>query len=85
MENKRKRIKIRIKTNDKDFVKYASKPTYISHKKFGKNLVVIHEKKELLTLDKSIHVRITVLELSQLAMYQFCYDFVKKNVETLNY
>ena len=45
MENMRKRIKIRITTNEKDFLKYASRPTYISHVKFGKNFVVIHEKK----------------------------------------
>ena len=45
MGNMRKRIKIRITTNEKDFLKYASRPTYIGHKKFGKNLVVIHEKK----------------------------------------
>ena len=45
MENRRKRIKIKITTNEKDFLKYASRPTYISHKKFGKHLVVIHEKK----------------------------------------
>ena len=50
MENMRKRIKIRITTNEKDFIKYSSRPTYISLVKFGKNLVVIHEKKELLTL-----------------------------------
>ena len=46
MENMRKR---RITTNEKDFLKYASRPTYIGHKKFGKKLAVIHEKKELLT------------------------------------
>ena len=45
MENMRKRIKIRITTNEKDFLKYASRPTYISHKKIGKNVVVIYEKK----------------------------------------
>ena len=78
MENMRKRIKIRITTNEKDFLKYASRPTYISHKKFGKNLVVIHEKKELLTLNKPIYVGCTVLELSKLAMYKFYYGFVKK-------
>ena len=49
-QNMRKRIKIRITTNEKDFIKYSSRPTYISLVKFGKNLVVIHEKKELLTL-----------------------------------
>ena len=78
MENMRKRIKIRITTNEKDFLKYASRPTYIGHKKFGKNLVVIHGKKELLTLNNPIYVGNTVLELSKLAMYKFYYDFVKK-------
>ena len=42
----RKRIKIRITTNEKGYTKYASRPTYISLKKFGKNLVVIREKKK---------------------------------------
>ena len=45
MENMRKRIKIRITTNEKDFSKFASRSKCIRHKKFGKNLVVIHEKK----------------------------------------
>ena len=47
MENMRKRIKIRITKTPKDFLKYASRPTYISHNIFGKNLVVIHGKREL--------------------------------------
>ena len=78
MENMRKRIKIRIATNEKDFLKHGSRSTYISHKKFGKNLVAIHEKKELLALNKPIYVGCAVLELSKLAMYKFYYDFVKK-------
>ena len=41
----RKRIKIRITTNEKDFLKYASRLKYITHKTFRKNLVVILEKK----------------------------------------
>ena len=45
MENIRKKMKLRITTNEKDFAKYASRPTCTGHKKFGKNLVVIHEKK----------------------------------------
>ena len=78
MGNMRKRIKIRITTSEKDFLKYPSKPTYTRHKKIPKNLVVIHEKKELLTLNTLIYVGNTVLELSKLAMYKFWYDFVKK-------
>ena len=46
----RKRMKIRITTNEKDFIKYASRPTYINHKKFGKNVVVIYEKKRIINL-----------------------------------
>ena len=52
MENMRKRIKISITTNEKDILKYSSRPTYIGRKKFGKSLIVLHEKKELLTLNK---------------------------------
>ena len=39
-------MKIRIVTNEKDFVKYTSKPTYIGYKKIGKDLYAIHEKKK---------------------------------------
>ena len=45
MENMRKRIKIRITKTQKDFLKYASRPTYVIHNIFGKRLLVIHEKK----------------------------------------
>ena len=78
MENMRKRFKIRITTNEKDFLKYVSRPTYIGYINFDKNLVAIHEKKELLTLNKPIYVGNAILELSKLAMYKFYYDFVKK-------
>ena len=80
MENMRKRIKIRITKTPKDFLKYPLRPTYISHNIFGKNLVVNHEKKKLLTLNKPVYVGCTVLELSKLAMYKFRYGFMKDNV-----
>ena len=35
MENMRKRIKIKITKTQKDFLKYASRPTYINHNVFG--------------------------------------------------
>ena len=41
----RKRIKISVIKNEKDFLKYDSRPTYITHDIFGKRLVAIHEKK----------------------------------------
>ena len=78
VENIRKRFKIRITGNEKDFLKYVSRPTYISYRKFGKNLVAIHEKKEQIILNKPIYVGNAILELRKSAMYKFYYDFVKK-------
>ena len=41
MENIRKRMKIRIVTNKKDFIKYSSRPIFKNSIIFGKNLVAI--------------------------------------------
>ena len=71
-------MKIRITKTPKEFLKYASRPTFINHIIFGKNLVAIHEKKEVLKLNKPIYVGCTVLELSKLAMHEFFYDFLNK-------
>ena len=75
-----KKINVRLVTNEKDFLKYTSKPTHISHKIFGKNYATIHEIKPVLTLNKPIYVGFTVLELSRWLMYDFHYNFVKKNL-----
>ena len=37
MANLRKRINVRLVNNEKDFLKYTSRPTHITHKIFGKN------------------------------------------------
>ena len=78
MQNLRRKIKITIVKNEKDIFKHISKPSYVSHKIFDKNLVAIHKKKICLTLNKSIYVGYTVLETSIRAMYAFYYDFIKK-------
>ena len=49
----------------KDFLKYASKPAYVTHKLFNKNFVAIHEIKPVLILNKPIYVEFTVLDLSK--------------------
>ena len=38
MENLRKRINVRLVDNAEEFLKYTSKPTYITHKIVGKKL-----------------------------------------------
>ena len=36
MKNLQKRIEVRLATNGKDFLKYTSRPTHVTHKIFGK-------------------------------------------------
>ena len=64
MENLRKRVKIRIVKNDKDFIKYISKPTCVIWSIYDKRLAATHEKKIYLILNKPIYVGFTVLEIS---------------------
>ena len=78
MVNLRKKINVRLVNNEKDFLKYTSRPTHITHKIFDKNYAAIHEIKPVLTLNKPIYVEFAVLELSKWLMYDFHYNFIKK-------
>ena len=81
MENLRKKINVRLVNNEKDFLKYTSRPTYITHKIFGKDYASIHEIKPVLILSKPIYVGFTVLDLSKWKMYDFHYNFINKNFD----
>ena len=81
MENLRKRISVRLVNSKKDYSKHVSKPTFISQKIFDKHFAAIHEIKPVLTLNKPIYVGFTVLELSKWLMYDFHYNFIKKNFD----
>ena len=56
MENLRKRINVRLVNNEKDFLKYTSRVTYITCKLFSKDYAAIHEIKAVLILNKPIYV-----------------------------
>ena len=83
MENLRKRINVRLINNAEDFLKYTSRPKYITHKIFGyaDYYAVIHEIKPVLILNKPIYVGFTVLHLSKWKMYDFHHNFIKKNFD----
>ena len=49
----------------------------VAQKIFDNDLVVIHKIKTILTLSKSAYVRMCILELNKVPMYEFHYDYVK--------
>ena len=47
-----KRINVRLVNNEKYFLKYTSRPTYVTHKLFDKDYAAIYEIKPVLMLNK---------------------------------
>ena len=75
MENLRKNVK--LVNNAKDYKKYVSKPSFVSQKIFSENFVTIHEIRPVLTLNKSIYVGFSILDLSKLLMYELHYNYIE--------
>lgn len=74
MENTRKRVDVRLETDDKKLSKLVAKPTYVNGKIFNENLVAVHNIKETLTLDRPAYVGMCILDLSKTLMYDFHYN-----------
>ena len=69
----------------KIFLNLLAKPTYITHNLFGKDYTAIHEIKPIintlnLILNKPTYIGLNVLDLSKWKMYDFHYNFLKKNL-----
>ena len=79
MENIRKRVDVRLVTDENKLLKLASKPTYVSSKIFNENLVAVHKIKETLTLNRPAYVGMCILDLSKTLMYDFHYNYIKNN------
>ena len=77
MENIRKRVDVRLITDEKKLLKMASKPTYVSNKIFNENLVAVHKIKEQLTLNRPAFIGMCILDLSKTLMYDFHYNYIK--------
>ena len=71
MKNVRNRIDLKFLSNRKNYLKWTSKPSYISHNIYNNSLVPIHKNKVTLTLNKPAY--------SGIFMYELRYDYIKKN------
>ena len=78
MENLRKRVDVRLVKNEKELTKLVSKPTYACSKICNENLVAVYRIKETLTLYRPAYVGMCLLELSELLMYDFQYNYIRK-------
>ena len=78
MENIRKRVDVRLVTDENKLSKMADKPTYVSSKIFNENLVAVHKIKETLTLNRPAYVGMCILDLSKTLMYDFHYNYIKQ-------
>ena len=80
MEKFRNRIDVQLIKNEKDYLKFTLKPSYMSYKIFDNNLVAIHKSKLALKLNKPAYIGMWILELSKVLMYEFHCDYIKKNM-----
>ena len=77
MENVRNRIDVKLVRNKKDYLKWTSKPRYVSHEIFDNDLVAIRKNKVTLTLNKLAYIGMCILEISKVLIYEFHYGYFK--------
>ena len=63
--------------------KWTSKPSYISHKVFDNNLVVMRKSKVTLKLNIPAYFGMCLLDLSIVLMYEFHHDYNKNKYDKI--
>ena len=66
--NIRKRANVKLVTDEKNLVKVAAKPTFISSK------IAVHNIKGTLPLNRPAYIGMCILDLSKTLMYHFDYN-----------
>ena len=77
MESVRKHRNIKLVKTDKKRNKLVSEPNYDIMKLIDEDLAIIEMKKVKVKMNKPIYLRLSILELSKITMYEFWYDYVK--------
>jgi hypothetical protein len=81
MENKRKRMVIRMCRTKKSLKAYTSKPLFIRANRFSDNLVGVQMLNDDIILDKPIYIGQAVLDISKLIMYELRYTTLPRYEE----
>ena len=76
MKNLTNRTDITLVSNKKDYLKWTSKPSYISQKIYM-DLIAIRESKITLKLNRQVYVGMCILYLSKVLLYDLHYCYLK--------
>ena len=68
---------IKLVTTERRRNYLVSEPNYHTTKLFTENLLAIEMKKTEILMNKPVCLELSILELSKILMYDFCYDYVK--------
>ena len=77
MENIRKHRNIKLVTTDKKRSKLVSEPNYHTINLISEDPSIIEMKKTKVKMNKPIYLGLSILEISKILMYEFCYDYMK--------
>ena len=81
MENVRKHRDIKLVKSDKKRNKLVSEPNFHTMKLIDNNLAIIEMKKVKVKMNKPIYLGLSILDISKITMYEFCYDYIKIKYE----
>ena len=79
MENVRNRVDIQLCNSKEKALKLFSKPSFDTATIFSENLIAVHMHRKSVKLNKPIYLGMSILDLSKTFMYNFHYNYIKKN------
>ena len=77
MENIRKHRDIKLVTPNKKRNKLVSEPNYHAMNYISEDLSIIEMNKTKVKMNKPIYLRLSILDISKILMYEFWYDYMK--------
>ena len=81
MENVRKHRDIKLVKTDKKRNKLVSEPNFHTMKLIDNNLAITEMRKVKVKMNKPIYLGLSILDISNITMYEFWYDYVKIKYE----
>ena len=79
-ENLRNKVDVRFVSNEKDYLKWISKPSSMPQKILDNDLVAIRKRKVILTLKKLASVAMRKLDLSKWLIDKYHDDYIKNKL-----